>query len=253
MVLGLLLLETAVGGLAILWTAQLWGNVKWGFFKLTGTTITVSALLGWFAIRGPLLDDPAPDSARLASTILLVFGLGTLLWQVLLWFKQRQLSRIVGLACVPVGLAGLVAVALDPQTSQGTGVAVAQVLSGALFAGAVLDGLLLGHWHLVDRRLGREPIGRFNLAFLVGGIAVIATSLPMLGGGGAADPRISPLLGAGDLTVWLAVGLAALCLVIGGFIRALIKENSIQSATGLFYLGVLMGFAAEFAAKVDFF
>jgi hypothetical protein len=49
------------------------------------------------------------------------------------------------------------------------------------------------------------------------------------------------------------MGLAALCLVIGGFIRALIREDSIQSATGLFYLGVLMGFASEFAAKVDFF
>ena len=251
--LGLLLLETAIGGLAILWTVDLWGKVKWGFFKLVGVTIAVSAVLGWLAVRGPLLDAPAPSSAKVANILLLLFAIDSVLWQVLLFAKERKAARILGIAAVPIGLAGLVAIGLDPQASQSSGVAIAQLLAGTLFAGAVLDGLLLGHWHLIDRRLSREPITRFNILFLIGGAAVIATALPMLGGGGAVDQRISPLLGAGDIVVWLAVGLAALCLVIGGFIRALTREDSIQSATGLFYLGVLMGFAAEFAAKVDFF
>lgn len=252
-VLGLLLLETAIGGLAILWTVELWGRVKWGFFKLVGVTLAVCALLGWLAVRGPLLDAPAPRSAEIANGLLLAFTVTTILWQVLLWTKQRAASRIVGWLGVPLGIAGLIAIGLDPAAAQPAPIAIGQLLAGALFAGAVLDGLLLGHWHLVDRKLAREPIGRFNTLFLAGGIALIVAAIPMLGGGGAADPRISPLLGAGDLVVWLAVGLAVLCLVIGGFIRALIREDSIQSATGLFYLGVIMGFAAEFAAKVEFF
>jgi hypothetical protein len=41
--------------------------------------------------------------------------------------------------------------------------------------------------------------------------------------------------------------------MIGFFIRALIKEDSIQAATGLFYLAVIMALAAEFAAKVRFY
>jgi hypothetical protein len=33
----------------------------------------------------------------------------------------------------------------------------------------------------------------------------------------------------------------------------LVKGNSIQAATGMFYLAVIMALAAEFAAKVYFF
>jgi hypothetical protein len=252
-VLGLLLIETAIGAMAILWTVRLWGAVKWGFFKLAGATIVVCAWLGWLALRGPLLDEPVPTSAQTADKLLLAFAVATLIWQLLLWFKQRQASRIVGLVSIPVGVAALVALGLDPAASSGAPIAIAQLFAGALFAGAVLDGLLLGHWHLVDRKLGTAPIARFNNLLLAGAVAVMVTAIPMAGGGGDVDSRISPLLGAGDLVVWLAIGLAALCLVIGLFIRALVKEGSIQSATGLFYLGVLMGFAAEFAAKVEFF
>jgi hypothetical protein len=61
------------------------------------------------------------------------------------------------------------------------------------------------------------------------------------------------LLGVGTLTVALAVGLTAVCALIAVFIRALIKEDSIQAATGFFYLAVIMAVAAEFAAKVRFF
>jgi hypothetical protein len=53
--------------------------------------------------------------------------------------------------------------------------------------------------------------------------------------------------------VALSVGLAALCVMIAFFIRAMVKEDSIQAATGFFYLAVIMAFAAEFAAKVRFY
>ena len=41
--------------------------------------------------------------------------------------------------------------------------------------------------------------------------------------------------------------------MIAFFIRAMVKEDSIQAATGFFYLAVIMAFAAEFAAKVRFY
>lgn len=127
------------------------------------------------------------------------------------------------------------------------------LLAGALFAGAVVDGLLLGHWHLVDRKLSRDHLGRINRFFLAG--TVLASAAVLLGGTGGGEARsdFSPLLGVGVLTVSLAVGLAVLCAVMALFIRALIKENSLQAATGFFYLAVILAFASEFAAKVRFF
>jgi hypothetical protein len=102
--------------------------------------------------------------------------------------------------------------------------------------------------------LSREPLRRTNLAFLGSCATALVASLLAIGSGsGQAQEQLSPLLGAGALAAYLAVGLVALCIMIAGFIRALIKENSIQAATGLFYLAVIMAVSAEFAAKVRFF
>ena len=130
---------------------------------------------------------------------------------------------------------------------------VAQLIAGALFLGAVVDGLLLGHWYLVDRRASREPLRRMGILLLAGSILAMAVTIVGGGGGGTASTEFSPLLGAGTLTVALAVGLTALCLMIGFFIRALVKEDSIQAATGFFYLAVILAVSAEFAAKVRFY
>ena len=76
-----------------------------------------------------------------------------------------------------------------------------------------------------------------------------------LGGarGSAVDQSLSPLLAFPNLTVYLAIGLVLLCGLMASFIRVLVKSNSIQAATGMFYLAVIMALAAEFAAKVYFF
>lgn len=267
-VLAVVLAETAVGGLAVLWIAPLWGKVRPGFFKLAGAVMVACAVLAWLAARGPLtalrIPDPGgpsavlreasvPGAASTAAALLAAFAALTVAWQLLFWFRAHRVSRWVGIAAVPVGAAALVAIALDPGVESAPGVAVFQVMAGALFAGAVTDGLLLGHWHLVDRRLGREPITRINQLFLAGTVLAAAAVLAGGTGGGEARPDLSPLLGVGVLTVAIAVGLAAVCALIGGITHKLIREGSLQSATGLLYLGVIMALAAEFAAKVRFF
>jgi hypothetical protein len=128
------------------------------------------------------------------------------------------------------------------------------LLTGALFLGATMDGLLLGHWYLVDRRLSNRPIAALA-TWLVAGVAAALVSAALGGarGGSAVDQSLSPLLAFPNLTVYLAVGLVLLCGLMASFIRVLVKSNSIQAATGMFYLAVIMALAAEFAAKVYFF
>jgi hypothetical protein len=252
-VLALVLAEIAVGGLAVLWLTPLWGKVKWGFFKLAGGVIAACAVLGWLAARAPLLGVPHTRTVGVAVALLAAFAAATVLWQALLWARARAASRIAGIAAVPVGVAALVGISLDPAARAAFPLSAFQLLAGALFLGAATDGLLLGHWHLVDRTLSRGYLARVNTFFLAGcGLAALAA---LGGGAGAGEARsdLSPLLGVSILRVSIAIGLAALCALIGFFIRALVKEDSLQSATGLFYLGVIMATAAEFAAKVGFF
>ena len=250
--MALVLAETAVGGLFVLWITPTWGVLRAGFFKLTGAVLASCSVLAVLAARGPL--DAASGGARgTAFWLLAAFAAVSVLWQVLLWSGAPAIARAAGVAAVPVGVAALIALASIPAAAHAAGIGAVQLLTGALFLGAVIDGLLLGHWYLVDRRASREPLKRMGVLLLAGSVLAIAATIVGGGGGGRTNPNFSPLLGAGTLTVALSVGLAALCVMIAFFIRALVKEDSIQAATGFFYLAVIMALAAEFAAKVRFY
>jgi len=252
-VMSLVLAEIAVGGTAVLWVTPTWGTLRRGFFKLTGSVLAVSAVLAWLAARAPLGGFSAHGAAAAAFWLLLATAAVAVLWQTLLWLGAGEASRAAGIVVVPVGVAALVALAALPAAAHAVGLGIAQLVIGALFLGAVTDGLLLGHWYLVDKRASRAPLARMGILLLAGSALAAAVTIAGGTGHGQADPRFSPLLGVGTLTVALAVGLTVVCALIGVFIRALIKEDSIQAATGFFYLAVIMAVAAEFAAKVRFF
>jgi len=251
--MALVLAETAVGGLFVLWVTPTWGVLRAGFFKLTGAVLTACAVLAWLVARGPLGGSGASGARGASFWLLAALAATVVLWQVLTWASAGAASRAVGIAAVPVGVAALVALAALPAAAHNVAVGIVQLLAGAVFLGTVTDGLLLGHWYLVDRRASRDPLRRMGVLLLGGSIAAIVASIIGGGGGGSTNPNFSPLLGAGTLTVALSVGLAALCVMIAFFIRALVREDSIQAATGFFYLAVIMAFAAEFASKVRFY
>src|SRR4029077_1283146 len=89
----------------------------------------------------------------------------SLVWPGLLSARQPLPARIVGILTVPLAIAMLGAFASVADES--AGLAFFQLVAGAAFTGAVIDGLLLGHWYLTDRRLTRGPINRMTL--LLGG------------------------------------------------------------------------------------
>jgi hypothetical protein len=281
-VIAVVLFEIALGSLALLWLAPLWGVVRPGFFKLVGATVVACAGLAWLAGH-TALEAAGPDG-RAAARWLASFAVAALLWQVLVYARVGSRPRVAAMAgsAAPAGAAqpegrhgpagpvagttelgrwagmaavlpGLAAVwplaALSGRPLAG---AVA-LLTGALFLGATTDGLLLGHWYLVDRRLSNQPILALATWLIVGIAAALVSAV--LGGerGGRVDQSLSPLLAFPNLTVWLAVGLVLVCALLAGFIRVLVRGGSIQAATGMFYLAVVMALAAEFAAKVYFF
>src|SRR5919198_5122316 len=113
-VMALVLAETAVGGLFVLWVTPTWGVLRAGFFKLTGAILAGCAVLAWLAARSPL-DNGSGGGARSASFWLLVaLAAAAVLWQVLQWTGAANAGRIVGIAAVPVGIAAFVALAALP-------------------------------------------------------------------------------------------------------------------------------------------
>ena len=240
------LFETALGCLALLWLAPLWGVVRQGFFKLAGAIVLGCAVLAWASGRPLAATGP---QGRAAALWLGAFAVAVLAWQALLYARAASLSRWVGIAALAPGLAAGVWLALASGRPLVGGLAL---LTGALFLGACVDGLLLGHWYLVDRRLSLRPIRSLASWFIASVAAGLVSAA--LGGerGEAASQTLSPLLAFPNLTVYLAVGSVLICALMAWFIRLLVRSGSVQAATGMFYLAVIMALTAEFAAKVYF-
>lgn len=248
--MALVLAETAAGGAALLWLGGLWGRVKRGFFVLNGGIVLGLALLATMAVSAGV-DGVADGRLAVVLTVATSIALGLSL--VLLVLRLDRAARLLGLLSIPLGVATLVALARLSVPS--FPLALTQLLAGAAFMGAVTDGLLLGHWYLVDRRLPRDHIRRFAVLLLVAvGIEVVAVALA-----GFSDVRLgsefSPFLGISGLATWLALGMAGATALIAALIRASLRgqeARGVQAATGFFYLAVITAFAAEMAAKVRF-
>jgi hypothetical protein len=251
-VVALVLIETAAGGTAILWLGGGWGTVRRGFFVLTGSVTLGCALLATLAAAGAA--DPPTGPARTA--VLLAAATSVLLGLSLaaLVLRLDGAGRLFGVLAIPAAATALVAFGWLAGPSLAP--AMLQIVAGAVFMGAVTDGLLLGHWYLVDRRLSREPINRFTILLIVA-VLLEAAAVALLGFRGQTGPApgFSPFLGIAGLATWLALGMVACTALIALLIRAALKgtrPRAVQAATGFFYLAVITAFTAEMAAKVRF-
>lgn len=251
-VVALVLAETAAGGAAVMWLAGLWGKVKRGFFILTGSTVFACALLA--ALAASAAATPAGGTQADLAVLLLWATTGLVGLSVgALALGVRSLGLGLGLLGIPVSIAGLVALArlADPSFA----VAVLQIVAGAAFMGAVTDGLLLGHWYLVDRRLTREHIRRLTTLLLAAVLLEAAAVSLSAFGDAPPTPDFSVLLTASGIDTWLALGMVLATGLIGVLIRASLasdRARAVQAATGFFYLAVIFAFTAEMAAKVRF-
>ena len=250
-VLALVLAETVVGGAAFLFLTPLWGAVKRGFFKLTGALLIALGLATWGSVGAAR--EPGAAAGEWAWWLAAAFSAATALWVVFLFARRPRVARALGFASLPIAVAMLVPLAMTSDESHVT--SLLQLLAGAAFLGAVLDGLLLGHWYLTDRGLSRGPINLFAVALIVA-VALEAAAV-IAGGFGpvATGTAFNPLLTRAGLASWVAIGMVATTALIAVMIRLTLKgprPTAVQAATGFFYLAVITAFAGELAAKVRF-
>jgi hypothetical protein len=254
-VMALVLAETAAGGAWFLFLSPLWREVKRGFFYLTGILVTALAAGAAGAAAGGY-GSAVAAWGRAGVVLSLALAGATVAWMSLIRFRLPSVARVLGIVTVP--LSGVMLFAFAHTADQSAALALFQLLAGAAFTGAVLVGLLLGHWYLTDRKLGRGPINRMTW-ILIGSVALEAAAV--IAGASHANPgpsatgKLNPLLTLAGSATWIAVGMVACTGLIAVFIRATLRGTrpaAVQSATGFFYLAVITAFTAELAAKVRF-
>ena len=251
-VLGVLLLESALGALLVLLVAPVWGVVKRGYFLLVGWTVAVCALLAALSLADPLSADPARGGLALGG--LWTFCALSAVVLGLLQTRRERVARVAGWLAVAAAVVAVYGIA-DLRGGTGATVGgVAAMLTGAAFLGATWDGMVLGHWYLVDRKLTVTPMRWHAWAFTAGiALALVSASLAKGGRPTGSEASLNPLLLVSDLTLYLAFGLVAVNALLAFFVHKLVNEGSIRAATGMLYLAVIMALSAEFAAKARFF
>jgi hypothetical protein len=252
-VMALVLAETMTGATLFLWVSPLWTEVKRGFFKLLGVIFTVLAVLTWLSVEAAVVGPRAFGNEGILRASTLGAAAVTTLWTVLMFVRQQRAARILGLLSVPAWVNVLVW--MGGAGRQSYVLALFQLAAGAALLGAATDGLLLGHWYLTDRKLPRGPIDRMTTILLVS-VAAAAIAVISAGFSGVEmSTSINPLLTAGALAPWIALGMVAATALIAALVKAALKgerASAVQSATGFYYLAVVTAFTAEVAVKTRF-
>jgi len=159
-----------------------------------------------------------------------------------------EFPPVLDLVAPLVGIPGLVAAGIaagDPAL-----LSVARVLVGAAFLGAISDGMLLGHWYLVQPGLVRRPlldmvrwtgiIWPFEIAVLLWPVGMVSVL------DGTIDDGYGGTLG----WFWVACAVTTIGLVV--VTRAALREryySAVMAATGLLYLAILTAFGTDLVAR----
>ena len=151
-----------------------------------------------------------------------------------------------------VAALGLVATLFGALAAGGpTGLAVARTLVGALFVGAVLSAMLLGHWYLVQPGLARGPLLQMVRAAAVLWLPETVVMLWPTGMvsvlNGTIDDGYNGLLG------WFWVASTAMTILLLVVARAALRErqySAVMAATGLVYLAIVTAFGQDLVARI---
>lgn len=160
----------------------------------------------------------------------------------------REFDPRLDLVPAMIGLVGLIAASFDAGGN--TVVALLRTLIGAAFIGAISDGMLLGHWYLVQPGLPRKLLNELVSAlawlwpFEVGAL-LLPTGMISVWLGTVDD-------GWGGLLGWMWGICAITTLVLVMVTKAALREryySAVMAATGLLYLAILTAFGTDIVAR----
>jgi hypothetical protein len=259
--------ELYVGGLLAL-SVPPFHDIERGYYKSTAAVYLGAGILALIGRLALVLQ--APEGATAAAR---THGIELLLWIVSLAAAAQYLRTLWGddfqaraRAYVLAWMSGIAALAvgaqafrLSPLLSIETVMYPVSFVVSALVLGGVTNGMLLGHWYLIDRNMTLEPFQRVFRFFVVmlavqGGLLFVNGGLLQLAGAQASAQQLAQLFEAhGSL---LTVRLLLSPVAAGGLAWMIWKTLQIpqtMAATGLFYIAILTVLVGEFMSRYILF
>jgi hypothetical protein len=270
------LLQWAVGGLLFLWVTTRRRQVGVGYGWLLRATYLLMAV-GAFVVGVWIDPVPVREASSLAVAVAASVALGVSVARRRAGVAgerervERRSARVAAMTGIDrrpdgpdpgspefpprldlvaplVGIPGLVAAGIaagDPAL-----LSVVRVIVGAAFLGSISDGMLLGHWYLVQPGLARGPL--LEMVRWTGIIwpFEVAVLLWPTGMGSVLSGTIDDGYGGTLGWFWVACVVTTLGLVI--VTRAALRErhySAVMAATGLLYLAILTAFGTDLVAR----
>ncbi len=258
LVVAVIFVELAVGGVFLIWLLDRNGQAPTGFLRLTASVDLAAA--GIAALLIPTL--PTGEGARLANLSpgpLAAFGQGLMVVTVLMALHllttiipSRGLRAIVGILALVGGSGTLIAAAISRPVAPDAAFDIFALLAlpvAALALGGSSAAMLLGHWYLVTPKLSTTPLQRAALVVAAAVVLQLALAGIAFARGDLQAQLQGPLVIAAGIR--LGVGLLmSLGVALAAWWTA--KTNT-QSSTGLLYVGIGTVIAGEISARVIFF
>jgi hypothetical protein len=270
------LLQWSVGGLLFLWVTTRGREVGIGYgWLLRGVygLMAVGALAVGLALDPVLVREASSLAVAAATTVALVVSAvrrkaGVAGERARLARRSERVSAMTGIdrrpdgpdGSVPefppvldivaplVGIPGLIAAGI--AAGEPALLSVLRVLVGAAFLGSISDGMLLGHWYLVQPGLARRPLLEMvRWTGLIWPFEVLVLLWPTGMGSvlsGSIDDGYNGMLG----WFWVACAVTTIGLVV--VTRAALREryySAVMAATGLLYLAILTAFGTDLVAR----
>jgi hypothetical protein len=237
-------------GASLCWALMPRRQVTCGFFRIQHLVVLGLSVLA--AVTLPAADGDAaheflwPTVATRAIDIAIaaIAYAGSIVWTL----DRRGLGRISIAGILMLSLAAILGTqplfaAADVRAAM---FILASEVSSAWLLGTALTGMLLGHWYLTATAMPLVPLIRMNQFFLsAAGLRALV----------AAAGLMTCPLAVTDIThvVWLTLrwlsGIAG-PLVMSLLIWRILKYRNTQSATGVFFAGVILVFMGEMAATL---
>ena len=247
--LGTFLLQLATGGLACLWITTRRRELGIGYGWLMRVVFGVIGIGGALAFATHE-SHHAGDWIATAGAGALGVGTVTALWSSVATRKggTEAFNPMFDLIAPVAGFIGLLGAAGVAGGSYG--LAIARLVVGAMFLGAVSDSMLLGHWYLVQPGLRRDPLQ--ELVRITGWIWPLEVLVLVWPTGmvsvinGSIDDGYNGILG----WVWIACAVFTIALVL--VTKVALKEryySAVMSATGMLYLAILTAFGTDLVAR----
>ena len=236
-----------VGGISLMWSLMPRTEVTAGFFRIQMLVVLGFSVLGCVTWESP----PAPDvnvvTGWLVENGKWVNGalaaaafVGSIFW-TLVWRKTGD-AFCIGIACV----SNILLIAVAVEQFAGSATAVFAELSTSASLGAVMTGMLLGHWYLTAPTMSIAPLSRLNQFVLVAALCRLTASAVVF----ATD---SNLLLSQTQWMWLSLRwLAGIMgpVAVGIMVIRILRYRNTQSATGVLFVGVILSFIGEMSAAL---